>query len=355
MRISAGRIGLHIVATLGLLLAAAVAAWAQRDVRPMPPMPAAGSQLAAPQLSETPLAVLATTSDVVLAGEVRETRDARQMNLQQRGRRQVTAGRYRTYRVLVREVFKADAKTDAALRSGAIVDVYAVAPPQAAGEAPSAEMAEMLQRVLPSLQVDKSYVLFLAPLAEANSYLLLPEQSRPATAEVLQQTRQAVAIESWPWGPVVDGLHLAVLPQGDGQLLHRGRTTLEVLLAVRNVSAETLRLNLFPPDQPLLLTAQAGNQPAVTADFAGEPPAGRGLRFSAQYVVTVAPGTVQFIAPRLSQRFGLTLTMPLHEGIWRLTATYASQRQTPEDMEKLWTGEVTSAPAVVNVVPARAD
>jgi len=341
-----------------LLAALCVAAAAMAAEPPVPGGAGLPPMLLPPGAAFLPMEVLVSKADCVViatvAGAGKDEQPApKAPNTRPAGQRLVR------YKVELSRVLKQPPDVKEPLGPGDVIDVLTHAPPSVrpptappAGAAPpDAPAPEAVPPWLfARLEAGKAYVLLLARMPEAGTFLLspMPGHCQPADEEAVERVERALNLDKWNWGEEAGGLRLALLVQGPGRRMPDGLAHLQVLIALRNVSKEPIRVNLYPPDKPLSMLARTPEGRTVLHELYDERPAGAG-RFGPRHVVEIAPGEVGFVAPQQHMRFALHLAMRLTEGDWLLQAGYRSDRQAEGDSPALWMGKLESPLVPVKV------
>jgi hypothetical protein len=186
-------------------------------------------------------------------------------------------------------------------------------------------------------------------------------EATDANIQAFKRARRDVTY--WPWGKAVDGLRLALIVSDEYEfsgnpIQHvKGKqglnVTLEMAVALQNVSGKLLAVNLYDLKDGLSVRAtDANDDTRGGTPYGGQTlPAKRPREFDKSYVKMLQPGQVAMVGSEGLAPLGCSLEILLDYRSWKLSAAYEVDRDAKtEDGQALWKGKLQSAPVDINVV-----
>lgn len=320
--------------------------------------------LAAPlhaQVADVPLPILVARAQRVVIAHVESAGPVQQKTVKA-PEGEVPTGWWRSYTVVVKEDLQNPDKAKGPAVEKLNILAQAPVPPEPGGM----QMVMLDGPAYPTLEVNKDYLLILEKLP-ANPELYLPayfKNFRPADDPEVKQVRPIADPATWPWGKEVKGLQLLFWPEA--RYTHDGPNGarmcfLQAVAGLRNVSAQTIQVNLFDGDRTLNAVATNDVTGAkVPTTWYDNRDATRKFN-AASDNLDIKPGEILWIGPSGKAPWGLGLDLPLTDGNWTITATYTNARvkepvlvafaTDPFKLRPLWAGTL-EAGSVKMTVPA---
>ncbi len=326
-----------------------------------------------------PLPIVVSQSDLIVIGEVVQADGPQQLKIQIPDRAKPAHAWWRKYKIRITKVLRDTEKAfavkdgkEAAVQIGVFTQARA---PRAAG-GPIRPMVCGPSHLV--LKTGQKYLLLLRKLPGKAEYFL---PSYPKNAKAIDQTEfnkkfvakveKLVDIDTWPWGKAAGGLQMALITENSqatlaqmrvkrgGPLVVRARVPLTI--AMRNVSDRPITVNMYQWDRFLGLSYTQGKKQIEYPlyeylDLSKRPqPA---FSFAGKLVKTIKPGEIIFLGPNGASLYpGMRVSVMGEPGKMWLQAKYVSTRTAadPKDENrKLWTGEILSAPVLVELVKSGA-
>jgi len=310
-----------------------------------------------------PKSAVVAGSDLVVVGKVAANKDSAEQEVRLPGMKKAYKRYMQPWSIEVSEVLM---DLGSAHRAGEKIQVIALA------KKPQPKQPGMMIHLAdgpsyPSLRAGTAYAMALRKLGDKPGLYYLPADPRyfvidsPQTKERVESMRKMANVASWPWGKVVDGLQLAVMPDDQEIRMYKARkgrngpefTQAQMLFAavVRNVTEDrTIAIPHYAFDKFLTLSLTAEGKPELKKDLY------TGVRFqqeefAAKHVTKIQPGAMAIIARYGASPWGdHVMLQDLPAGAAVLRCGFTAKREQGPDGGVLWKGTLTSGDTPLSIV-----